>query len=270
MNVNEKPKETWGAGEQYERYVGRWSRLVAREFLAWLSVPAGERWVDVGCGTGGLAGEILRAHAPREVIGVDRSAGFLALARHTLTDPRVRFEAGDALDLPLESDIGDVTVSGLVLNFVPDYTAMVKEMIRVTKPGGKVAAYVWDYAGGMQMMRYFWDAAVAIDTQAAQLDQGERFPLCQPQPLNDLFQGLGLTAVSVRAIEIETIFQDFEDYWIPFLGGQGSAPTYLATVDEETREQIRQRLQARLTPQADGTIALTARAWAVQGVIELR
>ena len=265
--MNEKPKERWGMGELYERYVGRWSRLVAREFLAWLSVSEGKRWVDVGCGTGGLVEGILRAYAPSEVIGIDRAEGFLAQARRTITDPRVRFELGDALDLPLAADACDVTVSGLVLNFVPDHRAMAQEMVRVTKPGGKVAAYVWDYAGGMEMMRYFWDAAVAVSPQAVQLDQGERFPLCQPQPLHALFQDLGLTSVSVRAIDIPTVFQDFADYWMPFLGQQGSAPTYLATLDEETREQIRQLLQARLMPQADGTIALSARAWAVQGVV---
>ncbi len=265
--MSEKLKETWDTGELYERYVGRWSRLVAREFLAWLSVSEEKCWVDVGCGTGGLVEGILSAYAPREIIGIDRASGFLAQARLTITDPRVRFELGDALDLPLAADVCDVTVSGLVLNFVPDHTAMVREMIRVTKTGGKVAAYVWDYAGGMEMMRYFWEAAVAVSPQAAQLHQGERFPICQPQPLRDLLQALGLTSVSVQAIDIPTIFQDFSDYWIPFLGQQGSAPTYLASVDEETREQIRQLLHARLVPQADGTIALTARAWAVQGIV---
>jgi trans-aconitate methyltransferase len=262
-----KPKEQWGTGDLYERYVGRWSRLVAREFLAWLSVSEGKRWADVGCGTGGLVESILAAYAPSEIIAIDRAEGFLAEARHTITDLRVQFKLGDALDLPLEADACDVTVSGLVLNFVPDHTAMAREMIRVTKPGGTVAAYVWDYAGGMEMMRYFWDAAIAVSPHAAQLDQGERFPLCQPEPLRTLFRELGLTAVSVRAIDIQTTFQDFTDYWAPFLGKQGSAPTYLASVDEETRERIRQLLQTRLVPQEDGTIALSARAWAVQGIV---
>jgi SAM-dependent methyltransferase len=222
----------------------------------------------VGCGTGGLVEGILRVCAPSEVIGVDRAAGFLTEARRTLTDPRVRFELGDALDLPLAADACDVAVSGLVLNFVSDHTTMVQEMIRVTKPGGSVAVYVWDYAGGMEMMRYFWDAAIAVSPQAAQLDQGERFPVCQPEPLCALFQELGLKAVSVRAIDIPTVFRDFTDYWAPFLGRQGSAPTYLAGLDEPTREQIRRFLQARLVPRQDGSIALTARAWAVQGVAQ--
>jgi trans-aconitate methyltransferase len=265
--VSEKPKEQWGTGDRYERYVGRWSRLVGRDFLAWLSISEKKTWVDVGCGTGALVEEILTGYAPSAVIGIDRAEGFLAEAQRTITDPRVQFKLGDALDLPLAPDAWDVTVSGLVLNFVSDYTAMVREMIRVTKPGGRVAAYVWDYAGDMEMMRYFWDAAIAVSPQAAQLDQGERFPLCQPDPLRMLFQDLGLTAISVRPIDIPTVFHDFDDYWSPFLGKQGSAPTYLASVDEETRERIRKVLQARLVPQEDGAIALTARAWAVQGAV---
>ena len=265
--MSEKPKETWGAGDLYERYVGRWSRLVARDFLAWLAVPQGKSWVDVGCGTGGLVEGILSTCAPSAVTALDRSPGFIAHALRTITDGRVRYEVGDALQLPLVSDSCDVAVAGLVLNFVTDPATMVQEMRRVTKPGGKVAAYVWDYAGDMQMMRYFWDAAVTVSAQAAQLDQGERFPVCQPEPLRTLFQELRLKGVTVRAIDIQTVFQDFADYWTPFLGGQGSAPTYLVSVDEDTREQIRQLLQVRLKPQADGTISLTARAWAVQGIV---
>ncbi len=265
--MSEKPKEQWGAGEQYERYVGRWSRRVAKEFLAWLSVSEGQTWADVGCGTGALVEAILAGYAPREVIGIDRSQGFLAEARRTITDPRARFELGDAVDLPLGASSCDVTVSGLVLNFVPDHKSMAQEMVRVTKPGGKVAAYVWDYAGDMQMMRHFWDAAIAVSPHDAKLDQAERFPLCQPEPLQVLFQELDLTAVSVRPIDIPTLFQGFDDYWLPFLGQQGSAPTYLASVSSETREQICRLLQTRLVPREDGTIVLAARAWAVQGIV---
>jgi hypothetical protein len=119
----------------------------------------------------------------------------------------------------------------------------------------------------MEMLRFFWDAAVAVSPQDAQLDQAERFPLCQPEPLTTLWQDLGLTAVTVRAIAIPTVFQDFDDYWTPFLGKQGAAPTYLASVDAETQERIRAVLQSRFVPAPDGTIALTARAWAIQGIV---
>ena len=265
--MSENPKERWGDGGSYERYVGRWSRIVAGEFLAWLAVPTGKSWTDVGCGTGGLVEGILNQYAPKAVIGIDRAEGFLAEARRNINDARVRFEVGNATDLPLDAATSDVTVSGLVLNFVADHEAMAREMVRVTKPGGKVAAYVWDYAGGMEVMRQFWDAAIAVSPHDAKLDQGKRFPICQPEPLKALFQDVGLTAISVQAIDIPTIFQNFEDYLTPFLGKIGSAPTYLASVDEETKELIRQLLQARLVPEEDGTISLTARAWAVQGMV---
>ena len=265
--MGENTKERWGDGGSYERYVGRWSRVVAGEFLAWLAVPAGKSWTDVGCGTGGLVESILNQSAPSAVIGIDRSGGFLAQARGNVIDARVRFEVGNATDLPLDAATSDLTVSGLLLNFVTDYEAAAREMVRVTKSGGKVAAYVWDYAGGMEVMRQFWDAAVAVSPHDRKLDQGIRFPICQPEPLRVLFQDVGLTAVSVQAIDIPAIFQSFEDYWTPFLGKIGSAPTYLSSVDVETKEQIRQILQARLVPEEDGTIALTARAWAVQGMV---
>jgi SAM-dependent methyltransferase len=265
--MSNKPKETWGVGAPYEQYVGRWSRPVACEFLDWLAVAAGGAWVDVGCGTGALVEGILTCCAPQSVLGIDRSAGFIAAARQHIADVRARFEVGDAMNLPVDAATCEVAVSGLVLNFVTDPAVMVREMIRVTKPGGKVAAYVWDYAGGMAMMRHFWDAAIAVSPQDARLDQAERFPLCQPEPLATLWQALGLKAIDVPAIDIPTVFQDFADYWTPFLGQQGAAPTYLMSVDAQTQEQIRARLQSRLRPAPDGTIVLNARAWAIQGTV---
>lgn len=260
------PTEAWGSGDAYEQYVGRWSRKVAAELLRWLAVEPGLAWADVGCGTGALAETILAACEPAAIEGVDASEGFVAAARQRLRDPRVRFMTGDATRLPWEAGAFDVAVSGLVLNFVRDHEAMAREMARVTKPGGRVAAYVWDYAGGMQMIRHFWDAAVAVNPDDAKLDQGDRFPICQPEPLRALFEGAGLRSVLVRAIEFPTVFQDFDDYWSPFLGRQGSAPTYLASVSDDAREKIRAHLKARLAPARGERIELTARAWAVQGV----
>jgi trans-aconitate methyltransferase len=141
------------------------------------------------------------------VHGIDASAGFVTQARQRIAAPQARFETGDATRLPWDSDVYDVTVSGLVLNFVPDHDAMAREMVRATKPGGRVAAYVWDYAGGMQMMRHFWDAAVAVSPDDARLDQAERFPVCQPEPLQALFERAGLASIAVRAIEIPTVFR---------------------------------------------------------------
>jgi trans-aconitate methyltransferase len=265
--MSEPAKEAWDSGSPYERYVGRWSRRVAREFLAWLRIPAGQTWGDVGCGTGALAESILALNEPSSVLAIDRSEGLLAEARRAIADQRARFEQADASALPWPSATCDATVSGLVLNFVPDPIAMAREMVRVTRPKGTVAAYVWDYSGGMQMMRYFWDAAIELSPGDTALDQAERFPLCQPEPLQTLFRDAGLSSVAVRAIEIPTVFQDFDDYWEPFLGKQGAAPTYLATLDGEARDRIREALRARLLPSADGSIVLSARAWAARGTV---
>jgi SAM-dependent methyltransferase len=265
--VTATPTESWGSGDAYEQYVGRWSRKVAAELLRWLAPAPGLAWADVGCGTGALAETILAACAPAAIEGVDASEGFVAAARQRLRDPRVRFMTGDATRLPWEAGAFDVAVSGLVLNFVRDHEAMARAMVRVTKPGGRVAAYVWDYAGGMQMIRHFWDAAVGVNPDDAKLDQGDRFPICQPEPLRALFEGAGLRSVLVRAIEIPTVFQDFDDYWNPFLGRQGSAPAYLASVSDDAREKIRAHLKARLAPAHGERIELMARAWAVKGLV---
>jgi len=260
-------KETWGSGDAYEQYVGRWSRPVAKEFLGWLDVETDLAWGDVGCGTGALTECILGGWEPASIIAVDRAGGFIRAAGGRVKDPRVQFALGDALALAWPSNACDVTVSGLVLNFVPDPRAMATEMMRVTRPGGIVAAYVWDYGGGMQMMRHFWDVAVQINPHDSRLDQAERFPICKPEPLETLFRKIGLSAVSVRAIDIPTVFRDFGDYWTPFLGKQGAAPTYLAGLDAGARDRIRDTLKARLAAAADGSITLSARAWAVQGKV---
>ena len=265
--MDEKPKENWGSGGLYEQYVGRWSRKIAKEFLAWLGVSPGQAWGDVGCGTGALVDVILAEYEPQSITAIDRAEGFIAEARRRIADSRARFEVGDATALPWPSGSCDVTVSGLVLNFVSDAGSLAREMSRVTRPGGRVAAYVWDYGRGMQMMRYFWDVAVELNPRDSTLDQGQRFPLCQPEPLEALFRASGLTSISVRSIEIPTVFRDFDDYWMPFLGKQGAAPTYLASLDHENQIRIRDALKARLIPAADGSIALSARAWAVQGVV---
>ena len=258
--------DAWDIGEAYEPYVGRWSRPVARGFLGWLAAPPGCRWLDVGCGTGALAETVLELAAPSEVMGVDPSAAYVAFARGRVKDPRARFDVGDARALQAATATFDAVVSGLVLNFVPEPEKAVSEMARVARPGGVVAAYVWDYAGGMQMMRHFWDAAGELDPGARELDEGRRFPLCNPEPLTDLFQRAGLEKVEVRAIDVPTVFRDFEDYWSPFLGGQAPAPGYAMSLGQERRAELRERIRAGLPTNAQGEHHLFARAWAVRGV----
>lgn len=264
--AHEHLSDTWNSGNPYEQYVGRWSRRIAPLFLAWLNVPPGRRWLDVGCGTGALCATILDHCVPASLAGIDPSEGFLDTAKQNLAG-RAALHPGSATAIPLGNASVDVVVSGLVLNFIPDPRAALAEMARVTCGGGTVAAYVWDYAGDMELMRRFWDAAVELDPAAAALDEGVRFPLCRPAALEALFLDAGLTDVEVKAIDIATPFADFEDYWQPFLGGQGPAPGYATALDEAARTRLRERLQARIPTAADGSIAMTARAWATRAIV---
>jgi SAM-dependent methyltransferase len=257
--------DRWASGTAYDRYVGRWSRRVAAEFIPWLGVPADARWLDVGSGTGGLTETILTLAEPASVVGVDPSDAFVAHARAAVTDPRATFRGGSAAATGITDGSVDAVVSGLVLNFVPDVGAALDEACRVVAPGGVVGAYVWDYADGMEFMRLFWDAAIAVDPGTADVDQGRRFPVAAPGPLGAAFTEAGLRDVSVRAIEVPTVFPDFDDLWTPFLGGTGSAPTYVAGLTEEHRQRLREQLRRSVPQEADGSIRLRARTWAASG-----
>jgi SAM-dependent methyltransferase len=259
-------KDVWASGEAYEPYVGRWSRLVAKEFLAWINVPAQGRWLDVGCGTGALSQTILQTCDPQAVKGIDQSEGFAGYARSKTNDPRVVFEVGSALSLPVKDYEFDAAVSGLVLNFVPQPQKMISEKRRAVINGGIVALYVWDYADKMQFMRHFWDTAALLDPATRELDEGPRFPVCNPDALRYLFQKAGLKNIETCPIDIDTHFMDFDDYWNPFLGGQGPAPGYAMSLSEEKRTQLREKIREGLTFAADGSIPLIARAWGVMGV----
>jgi SAM-dependent methyltransferase len=257
--------EAWERGGAYEPFIGRWSRQIAPQFVTWLGLSGGGRWIDVGCGTGALCHAILGATSPRLVLGIDRSAGYTGYAAQRLPGGPVRFAAADAARLPVESGVADAVVSGLMLNFLPDPGAGVAEMVRLARAGGMVAAYVWDYAGRMELLRQFWAAAAELDPEAATLDEGRRFPLCSPDALARLWEAGRLVDIHTTGLEIPTVFSSFLDYWEPFLGGQGPAPGYLASLEPARRESLRQRLQARLAPAGEGPIRLTARAWAVRG-----
>jgi len=258
--------EAWERGDPYEQYVGRWSRQVAPLFLSWLGISAGRTWLDVGCGTGALSAAILDYCSPSSVTGVDPSEGFLETARSRLAG-RAVLRRGSAAEIPLDDGSVDVVVSGLALNFVPDLRAALAEMTRVTRNRGVIAAYVWDYAGRMELMRFFWDAAVELDPDVASMDEGARFPVCRPEALRALFGSAGLIGVEVTGIDVPTRFSSFEDYWQPFLGGQGPAPAYAMSLDEPSRARLRDRIRNRLPTRADGSIPLTARAWAARSTV---
>jgi SAM-dependent methyltransferase len=257
--------DAWASGDAYEPYVGRWSRLVAREFLAWLAPVPGGRWVDAGCGTGALAETIIEMAAPALLHGVDPSLAYIKYARQRLSDERALFIVADARLLPLRAASVHAAVSGLALNFIPDPGVALQELARVCAAGGIVACYVWDYAGQMQIIRRFWDAAAELDPGASELDEANRFPICHPTALETLFRGAGLHEVESLTIDIPARFRDFDDYWQPFLGGQGPAPGYVMGLSEGRRAELRDRLRATLPAAADGSITLLARAWAVRG-----
>lgn len=259
--------DTWERGNPYEEYVGRWSRCVAPLFLSWLDMPPGRRWLDVGCGTGALSAAIVDHCRPSSVAGIEPSEGFLKTAKENLAG-RVALRQGSATAIPLADASVDVVVSGLVLNFVPDQRAAVAEMGRVAGNGATIAAYVWDYAGKMEMIRHFWDAAMELDRDAAKLDEGARFPLCRPGALEELFSGAELKAIEAGSIDIPTRFASFDDYWRPFLGGQGPAPAYAMSLDEAARERLRDTIRTRLAAAADGSISLVARVLVARGRVE--
>lgn len=261
-----KDNDVWASGDSYEAYVGRWSQLVAPEFIQWLAIPGERAWLEVGSGTGVLTQTILDTANPKTVRGVDRSEDFVEFTRSRIKDPRAGFEVGNAQTLTVESGTFDAAVSGLVLNFVPQPDQMVAEMARVVRNGGAVALYVWDYAGRMQMLRHFWNAATALDPAARDLDEGWRFSICNPTSLKYLFEHANLSRVEIRPIDLMADFKNFDDYWSPFLGGQGPAPGYVMSLDERRRAQLRERIYNSLPFALDGTVPLVLRAWAVKGI----
>jgi SAM-dependent methyltransferase len=252
----------WANAEAYQGYIGRWSSLVAAEFLGRLAAPPTSRWLDLGCGTGALSAEATRRGA-QDICGLDPSAVFVGYAAAHV---RGRFVVGDAQRLPFRDRSFAVVVSALVLNFIPDLPAALAEVNRVMIPGGVAAAYVWDYAGEMQIMRRFWDAAEVIDPKAAALAEGRRFPICRPEPLAHAFTAAAFSDVTTWPIDVPTRFRDFDDFWKPFLGATGPAPAFVAALNEERRTALRDHLRATLPIAADGTIDLIARAWAVRAV----
>jgi SAM-dependent methyltransferase len=258
--------DSWEAGDPYEYYMGRWSKLVAELFVDWLSLPSGLRWLDVGCGSGALSEAVITKNNLVEVIAIDQSEGFVHIAQQRLGN-QAKCKMGDALSLPLDDTSVNVSVSGLVLNFLSEPEKALEEMRRVTKKGGTVSVYIWDYAGRMEFLKYFWDAAVELKPEALSLHESWRFPDSNADVLKRLFESAGFVDIETSSIEITTHFRDFDDYWKPFLGGQGPAPTYVLKLHEAERNNLRDALARRLPIKEDGSIRLAARAWAVKGLV---
>jgi SAM-dependent methyltransferase len=257
--------DKWVAGETYEHFMGRWSRLVATRFVSWLPASPTVHWLDVGCGTGALGEAICATAQPASVVACDPSQPLVEYARQHLVDPRISFVVAGVGQLPTRAGGFDRVTSLLALNFFPNPEAAIEEMRRITALNGLVSACVWDYAGRMEFLRRFWDSAVAVDPEAASLDEGRRFPICQRDALETLFRRGGLGDVVCEAIEIPTRFSTFADFWTPFMGGTGPAPSYVATLESRRREALAAHLSRSLPREPDGAIRLVARAWAVRG-----
>jgi len=260
--------DAWAVGDDYDAYMGRRSRLIAPLFVDWLAVPRGLDRIDVSCGTGTLSATVLARCAPRRLQAVDPSPAFVAHAAARLADERVAVDVGDAQALAAADAVYDVAVSGLVLNFVPERGRALRELRRVGRPGGTVAFYVWDYpGGGVQFMRVFWTAAIALDPDAADLAEGRRFPFCTPEGLARLCREVGLSEPEAARLEAASVFRDFDDYWRPFTLGAGPAPGYCASLPAAARTGLRAALRASLPFATDGSITLGLRAWGVKAMV---
>lgn len=255
--------DAWSAGQNYEHFMGRWSRQMAAKFVAWLVPPRRASWLEVGCGTGALTATVLADCNPKSILATDPSKDFIAYAHAQMNDKRVRFEVADGQQLPAPNADFDVVASALVLNFIPDKAKALAEMKRVLRPKGLLSFYVWDYpGGGMGFIDAFWKAAAAIDPAAQALDEATRFPFCTRSGLAQLCAEAGLPAPVVDALKIETAFPDFESFWRPFTLGAGPAPGYCAKLPEEERNRLKAKLAEIVG--STGPINLVGRAWAVR------
>jgi SAM-dependent methyltransferase len=251
----------------YEHFMGRWSRSLAPLFVRFAGVRDGETILDVGSGTGALTSAVAKVAPSSRIVGIDPTASYIGLAQSQHGSTRVLFEVGDAQQMRFDAAMFDRTLSLLVVNFIPDVRKALGEMTRVTKPKGTVAAAVWDYGEGMEMLRAFWDEAIALAPANATKDE-RNMPLCRRGDLAALWRAQGLQEVVEEALTIETRFASFDDFWTPFLEKQGPAGAYVASLSLEDREALRLRLRGRLLgARPDKAILMHARAWAVRGTI---
>jgi ubiquinone/menaquinone biosynthesis C-methylase UbiE len=257
---------TFFNAEGYEREMGRWSRLLASRFLEFVN-GSGRRVLDVGCGTGSLALAVAAGKHDFQVVGIDPSTALIEDARKHDVEKRVRFDVGDAQKLPYPDSSFDTTMALLVVNFIPDPQKGVGEMVRVTRPGGTVAAAVWDYGDGMTMLRTFWDAAVKLDPAVSQR-HARNMPFSRQGELSSLWRNRGLRQVEETGLFVTLDFVSFDDYFTPFLAGVGSAGSYAASLSPERQNALAEQLRRELLGKGpDRPFSMQARAWAVKGSV---
>ncbi len=261
-------QQMFGNAEAYDRFMGRWSRLIAPLFVEFARVPSTGKVLDVGSGTGALAFEIARSKTGVHVTGIDPSNEYVAYAASRNAFPeRARFEIGDGQNLHFTDSAFAASVSLLVFNFIPDPGKALREIRRVTRPGGGISAAVWDYGERMLMLRAFWDAVVSINAAAEKLDE-KHMPLCRAGELSKLWTQGGLKNVHEQPLETTLRFDSFADYWNPFLLGQGPAGAYLRSAQNDAVQAIRNAVKRRLSVSSEtDTFSLPARVWAVRGTV---
>jgi SAM-dependent methyltransferase len=255
-------------GAAYEVFLGRWTRRLAEPLLDFAGFLAAGRLLDVGCGTGGMACAMAARWPARSVIGIDIAPPYIAFARSRAA-ANLHFEVADAARLPHPEASFGGAASQLVLNFVPDPAAVLREIQRVTMPGCPVVAAVWDFRGGLVYQRIFWDTAAGIDPRAA-VTRDKLFsgPLTLPEGLLRLFESAGLNRVQRASITIRMDYANFDDYWQPLCSGQGPVGTYVDGLAPDLRSRIGEAVaRAYRSGAPDGPRSLTATAWAVRGEV---
>lgn len=253
--------QMFASADNYDRYIGRYSRALARELIAGAQVAPGQRVLDVGCGPGALTGELAALLGSDHVAAIDPSPSFVEVCRER--HPGVRVEIAAAELIPFEDRSFDAAIAQLVVHFMTDAPSGVEEMKRVTKPGGAVAAATWDYADGMVLIRRFWEAAVAIDPSAEAV-QGGRTRYTNADELGSLWREAGLLGVEVEGVTVSATYANFEDLWTPLANGAGPAGAYAVALTDEHRAALKAELRQRLGVD-EAPFELTARAWVATG-----
>jgi ubiquinone/menaquinone biosynthesis C-methylase UbiE len=256
------------SGDGYELQMGRHSRSLAPLFIAFVAPLAAGKALDVGCGTGNLAVELAKNSAITSIEAFDFSPAYITYAKARGADPRINFQTADACAVPFADGTFDLTLSMLVLPFIPEPHRAVREMVRVTKPGGTVAACMWDLRGGLVFGRMFWDTAAMLDPKAVE-SRSKTFarPITRQGGIAGEFKTAGLQDVQEIALTITMDFAAFEDFWAPFEGRESGFAIYVAGLDAGQKDKFRSALRlAYLDGSPDGPRTYFASAWAARGV----
>jgi SAM-dependent methyltransferase len=254
-------------GAAYDWFLGRWTARLAVPFVDFAALPAGGPVLEIGCGTGSLARQLRARWPERPVVGVDLSMAYIAHAR-AQPGGAIQYAVADAQRLCLPDATFAGALAQLVLNFVPDAEAAAREARRVVRPGGTVAATVWDFRGGLVYQRLFWDTASGLEPSAGKArDRLFSTPLATPEGLADLWRRCGLAEVATGSLTIRMDYASFDDYWRPLLGGQGPVGTYVNGLAPDRQALVQERVRAAyLAGGPDGPRSMTATAWAVRGI----